>query len=151
MTKIIVRALELTDQRGIINKGWGGLGNCKMFMMFQSLFTFDVCFFLFKLKFKAGIELFVAIENAELSEDDEILYSDYKVQFFNIYTCLFYGSTAQESGLQFSHMMINQENGYLLCLCKSTDAYVSFICVLGVLIVLCADLLKMEEGEEGQI
>ncbi|KAJ8426617.1 hypothetical protein Cgig2_011836 [Carnegiea gigantea] len=27
MTKIIVRALELTDQRGIINKGWGGLGN----------------------------------------------------------------------------------------------------------------------------
>ncbi|KAL5538643.1 hypothetical protein UlMin_042648 [Ulmus minor] len=27
MTKIIVQALEETDQRGIINKGWGGLGN----------------------------------------------------------------------------------------------------------------------------
>uniref|UniRef100_A0A803KMW5 sterol 3beta-glucosyltransferase n=1 Tax=Chenopodium quinoa TaxID=63459 RepID=A0A803KMW5_CHEQI len=27
MTNIIVRALELTGQRGIINKGWGGLGN----------------------------------------------------------------------------------------------------------------------------
>nr|KJB26802.1 hypothetical protein B456_004G261100 [Gossypium raimondii] len=28
MTKIIVQALEKTGQRGIINKGWGGLGNC---------------------------------------------------------------------------------------------------------------------------
>ncbi|KAL1542548.1 sterol 3beta-glucosyltransferase [Salvia divinorum] len=27
MTQIIVRALEITEQRGIINKGWGGLGN----------------------------------------------------------------------------------------------------------------------------
>ncbi|KAE8009894.1 hypothetical protein FH972_006300 [Carpinus fangiana] len=27
MTNIIVRALEITRQRGIINKGWGGLGN----------------------------------------------------------------------------------------------------------------------------
>ncbi|XP_020592181.1 sterol 3-beta-glucosyltransferase UGT80A2 isoform X2 [Phalaenopsis equestris] len=27
MTKIIVEALEITGQRGIINKGWGGLGN----------------------------------------------------------------------------------------------------------------------------
>ncbi|KAL0452228.1 UNVERIFIED_CONTAM: Sterol 3-beta-glucosyltransferase UGT80A2 [Sesamum latifolium] len=27
MTQIIVRALEMTGQRGIINKGWGGLGN----------------------------------------------------------------------------------------------------------------------------
>ncbi|KAJ4733161.1 Sterol 3-beta-glucosyltransferase [Rhynchospora pubera] len=27
MTEIIVRALEMTGQRGIINKGWGGLGN----------------------------------------------------------------------------------------------------------------------------
>lgn len=27
MTKIIVEALEITKQRGIINKGWGGLGN----------------------------------------------------------------------------------------------------------------------------
>lgn len=27
MTKIIVQALEITEQRGIINKGWGGLGN----------------------------------------------------------------------------------------------------------------------------
>ncbi|KAM3359685.1 sterol 3-beta-glucosyltransferase UGT80A2 [Capsicum galapagoense] len=29
MTKIIVQALEMTGQRGIINKGWGGLGNLK--------------------------------------------------------------------------------------------------------------------------
>lgn len=29
MTQIIVEALEKTGQRGIINKGWGGLGNCK--------------------------------------------------------------------------------------------------------------------------
>ncbi|GLT54027.1 hypothetical protein SLA2020_272610 [Shorea laevis] len=27
MTNIIVQALEITKQRGIINKGWGGLGN----------------------------------------------------------------------------------------------------------------------------
>ncbi|POO03020.1 UDP-glucuronosyl/UDP-glucosyltransferase [Trema orientale] len=27
MTKIIVQALEITEQRGVINKGWGGLGN----------------------------------------------------------------------------------------------------------------------------
>ncbi|KAG6422344.1 hypothetical protein SASPL_118912 [Salvia splendens] len=27
MTKIIIDALEITKQRGIINKGWGGLGN----------------------------------------------------------------------------------------------------------------------------
>ncbi|GMP67920.1 hypothetical protein CsSME_00027733 [Camellia sinensis var. sinensis] len=27
MTNIIVKALQLTGQRGIINKGWGGLGN----------------------------------------------------------------------------------------------------------------------------
>lgn len=29
MTKIIIEALEITKQRGIINKGWGGLGNRK--------------------------------------------------------------------------------------------------------------------------
>lgn len=28
MTQIIVDALKWTGQRGIINKGWGGLGNC---------------------------------------------------------------------------------------------------------------------------
>lgn len=28
MTQIIVEALEITGQRGIISKGWGGLGNC---------------------------------------------------------------------------------------------------------------------------
>ncbi|KAE8664746.1 Sterol 3-beta-glucosyltransferase UGT80A2 [Hibiscus syriacus] len=28
MSQIIVQALEKTGQRGIINKGWGGLGNC---------------------------------------------------------------------------------------------------------------------------
>lgn len=31
MTKIIVQALDITGQRGIINRGWGGLGlgNCE--------------------------------------------------------------------------------------------------------------------------
>ncbi|KAJ1694845.1 hypothetical protein LUZ63_011543 [Rhynchospora breviuscula] len=29
MTEVIVQALEMTGQRGIINKGWGGLGNLK--------------------------------------------------------------------------------------------------------------------------
>lgn len=29
MTETIVQALERTGQRGIINKGWGGLGNSK--------------------------------------------------------------------------------------------------------------------------
>ncbi|XP_016501973.1 sterol 3-beta-glucosyltransferase UGT80A2 isoform X1 [Nicotiana tabacum] len=29
MTEIIIQALEMTGQRGIINKGWGGLGNLK--------------------------------------------------------------------------------------------------------------------------
>ena len=34
MTQIIVEALERTGQRGIINKGWGGLGNCKFCLLF---------------------------------------------------------------------------------------------------------------------
>lgn len=29
MTKIIIEALNETGQRGIIGKGWGGIGNCK--------------------------------------------------------------------------------------------------------------------------
>jgi len=29
MTKIIIQALEKTGQRGVINKGWGGLGSCE--------------------------------------------------------------------------------------------------------------------------
>lgn len=37
MTKIIVDALEITGQRGIINKGWGGLGECKSFFSFSHL------------------------------------------------------------------------------------------------------------------
>ena len=28
MTQIIVEALEITGRRGIISKGWGGLGSC---------------------------------------------------------------------------------------------------------------------------
>ncbi|CAL2236622.1 unnamed protein product [Prunus armeniaca] len=28
MTNIILQALEITGQRGVINRGWGGLGNC---------------------------------------------------------------------------------------------------------------------------
>ena len=34
MTQIIVEALEITKQRGIINKGWGGLGDCKSYLPF---------------------------------------------------------------------------------------------------------------------
>ena len=30
MTEIIVQALEQTGQRGVINKGWGDLGTCKL-------------------------------------------------------------------------------------------------------------------------
>ena len=29
MTEIIVQALAETSQRGIIDKGWGGIGRCK--------------------------------------------------------------------------------------------------------------------------
>ncbi|KAK8448388.1 hypothetical protein SEVIR_7G038400v4 [Setaria viridis] len=36
MTEIIVKALEMTGQRGIINKGWGGLGTCKLFTLVSS-------------------------------------------------------------------------------------------------------------------
>lgn len=42
MTEIIVQALEITGQRGIINKGWGGLGNrkhffhCSLFSCFEN-------------------------------------------------------------------------------------------------------------------
>lgn len=38
MTKIIVEALEITGQRGIINKGWGGLGNCEpLYLLFHCI------------------------------------------------------------------------------------------------------------------
>jgi len=37
MTQVIVKALEITGQRGIMNKGWGGLGNCKFLHWFVSL------------------------------------------------------------------------------------------------------------------
>lgn len=30
MTEIIVKALEIAGQRGIISEGWGGLGNRKL-------------------------------------------------------------------------------------------------------------------------
>lgn len=40
MTQIIVEALETTGQRGIINKGWGGLGNCKFPFPFLTLYAF---------------------------------------------------------------------------------------------------------------
>lgn len=39
MTKVIVEALELTGQRGIINKGWGGLGYCTYFFSFSDPHT----------------------------------------------------------------------------------------------------------------
>ena len=38
MTKIIVEALKITGQRGIINKGWGGLGNCEHIVYMTVLF-----------------------------------------------------------------------------------------------------------------
>lgn len=37
MTDIIVKALEATKQRGIIFKGWGGMGDCKYFGFFINL------------------------------------------------------------------------------------------------------------------
>ena len=40
MTQIIVDALEKTGQRGIINKGWGGLGNCKFFISIFTLYSY---------------------------------------------------------------------------------------------------------------
>jgi hypothetical protein len=33
MTNIIVEALQKTNQRGLINQGWGGMGQC---MEYQS-------------------------------------------------------------------------------------------------------------------
>ncbi|XP_062084233.1 sterol 3-beta-glucosyltransferase UGT80A2-like [Humulus lupulus] len=41
MTKIIVQALEITEQRGIINKGWGGLGNLEEPK--ESVYLLDNC------------------------------------------------------------------------------------------------------------
>ncbi|KAJ7973603.1 Sterol 3-beta-glucosyltransferase ugt80a2 [Quillaja saponaria] len=41
MTQIIVQALEITGQRGIINKGWGGLGN--LAEPKESLYLLDNC------------------------------------------------------------------------------------------------------------
>lgn len=44
MTEIIVEALQRTKQRGIINKGWGGLGNCRSSIRITFLLL-DVCMF----------------------------------------------------------------------------------------------------------
>lgn len=41
MTRIIVEALEITEQRGIINKGWGGLG--KLAEPKDSIFMLENC------------------------------------------------------------------------------------------------------------
>jgi hypothetical protein len=32
MTKVIIEALNKTGQRGIIGKGWGGIGNCEYYL-----------------------------------------------------------------------------------------------------------------------
>lgn len=40
MTQIIVKALETTGQRGIINKGWGGLGDCEFLVLISVLILF---------------------------------------------------------------------------------------------------------------
>jgi hypothetical protein len=47
MTQIIVEALETTGQRGIISKGWGGLGNCKdiAYSCFHLSSLLLLCFF----------------------------------------------------------------------------------------------------------
>jgi sterol 3beta-glucosyltransferase len=47
MTRIIVEALEKTGQRGIINKGWGGLGNCKFLHYFLAISDRVFAVFLF--------------------------------------------------------------------------------------------------------
>lgn len=43
MTRIIVQALEQTGQRGIINKGWGGLGNLAELNTSKSVYLLDNC------------------------------------------------------------------------------------------------------------
>ena len=42
MTEIIVKALQETNQRGIIDKGWGGLGDRKSHDIILSIGNFDV-------------------------------------------------------------------------------------------------------------
>ncbi|CAL8990604.1 unnamed protein product [Prunus brigantina] len=37
MTSIIIQALEITGQRGVINRGWGGLGNCNLHIFLFSM------------------------------------------------------------------------------------------------------------------
>lgn len=51
MTEIIVEALQRTKQRGIINKGWGGLGNCRFLNPYYlsiigslDVFMFGICY-----------------------------------------------------------------------------------------------------------
>lgn len=48
MTEIIVEALETTGQRGIINKGWGGLGNCKNVAIHDFVLEWFINFLFFK-------------------------------------------------------------------------------------------------------
>ncbi|WJX77452.1 sterol 3beta-glucosyltransferase [Trifolium repens] len=43
MTRIIVEALKQTGQRGIINKGWGGLGNWAELNKSKSVYLLDNC------------------------------------------------------------------------------------------------------------
>ncbi|XP_058737429.1 sterol 3-beta-glucosyltransferase UGT80A2-like isoform X1 [Vicia villosa] len=43
MTRIIVQALKRTGQRGIINKGWGGLGNLAELNTSKSVYLLDNC------------------------------------------------------------------------------------------------------------
>jgi len=60
MTQTIVEAVEQTGQRGIINKGWGGLGNCKFLVppLNFCMFTKNSCYFLFLLYSVHGICIF---------------------------------------------------------------------------------------------
>jgi hypothetical protein len=45
MTRIIVEALKQTGQRGIINKGWGGLGNCESWFLLRACHQYTTFFF----------------------------------------------------------------------------------------------------------
>lgn len=50
MTQIIVQALETTGQRGIINKGWGGLGNCMFLTLYLTFYVFHLLLVFVKLR-----------------------------------------------------------------------------------------------------
>jgi len=42
MTKIIIQALEKTGQRGVINRGWGGLGSCESWFLLKTCHWYTI-------------------------------------------------------------------------------------------------------------